>query len=61
MKQFRFLATTLAASMALFLSSCGSGDEKKTEETITDSSQAKQPEATPEKTPDKLTNGLRGT
>ena len=36
MKQVRFLATTCAASMLIFLSSCGSGDDKKTEEPTTD-------------------------
>ena len=59
MKQFRFLATTLAASMSLFLFSCGSGDdEKKAEEKTTDStSQVKPTESTPEiTTPAKLTN-----
>src|SRR5258706_14271558 len=48
MKQFRFLAITVAASMSLFVSSCGSGDnEKKADEKKTDSSQAKPAEAPP--------------
>ena len=38
MKQFKFLQTlTLSVSMAFLLFSCGSGDEKKTEATTTDS------------------------
>ena len=35
MRQIQFLATTFAASMLIVLSSCNSGDEKKTEETTT--------------------------
>ena len=35
MKQVRILATSVAASMLIFLYSCGSGDEKKAEETTT--------------------------
>jgi len=56
MKQFRLLATTLAASMVFFLSSCGSGNEKKTEEKASDSSTVKPAETAPETAPDKLTN-----
>ncbi len=44
MKQVRFLATTFAASMLIFLYSCGSGDNKKTEETTTDTTAEKVPE-----------------
>jgi hypothetical protein len=40
MKQVRFLATTFAAGTLIFLFSCGSGDNKKTEETTTDTSTA---------------------
>ena len=48
MKQFRFLATTLAASMSLFLFSCGSGDsEKKPEDKMPDSTQTKTTETPP--------------
>ena len=35
MKQVRFLAITFAASMLIFLSSCGSADDTKTDETTT--------------------------
>ena len=46
MKQVRFLATTFTASMLFLLSSCGSGDDKKTEETTTtaDTTATKAPE-----------------
>jgi hypothetical protein len=47
MKPSRFLATTLAASMSLFLFSCGSGDGKKADEKTADSSQTKQVEPPP--------------
>jgi hypothetical protein len=40
MKQVRFLATTIAASMLIFLYSCGSGDEKKADETTKDTTTA---------------------
>ena len=54
MKQVRFLATTFAASLLIFLFSCGSGDNKKTEETTTDTTTA---EKVPETTaPAKLSN-----
>ena len=52
MKQVRFLATTFATSILIFLSSCGSADDKKTDETTTtaDTTVAKAPEpATPVK------------
>jgi hypothetical protein len=49
MKQVRFLATTFAASILIFLSSCGTADDKKTEETTTDT--AKAVETVPEPTP----------
>lgn len=52
MKQFRFLATTLAASMFLFLFSCGSGDsEKKPEDKMPDSTQTKTAETPTPPTP----------
>ena len=44
MKQVRFLATTFAASMLIILSSCGSGDDKKTEEKTTETAVEKVPE-----------------
>jgi hypothetical protein len=44
MKPFQFLATPLAASMLLFLSSCNSGSEKKATETTTDSTAKTTPE-----------------
>src|SRR4029078_7037283 len=54
MKQVRFLATTFAASLLIFLFSCGSGNNKKTEETTKDTTTAeKVPETT---TPAKLSN-----
>jgi hypothetical protein len=53
MKQVRFLATTFAASMLIFLSSCGSDDDKKTEEKTTETAVEKVPETTP---PAKLSN-----
>jgi hypothetical protein len=54
MKQVRFLATTFAASMLFFLFSCGSGDNKKTEGTTTDTTTVeKVPETT---TPAKPSN-----
>jgi hypothetical protein len=49
MKQFRFLTTTIAASMALFLFSCNSGDDKKDTEITPDTTTAKTPETTPAK------------
>ena len=57
MKQLRFLAMALAAtSMSLFLSSCGSGDDKKTEEAKTDTSSQKPQEPPPPPTPVKPSN-----
>src|SRR5882724_1734483 len=47
MKPSRFLAATLAASLSMFLFSCGSGDGKKADEKAPDSSQTKQVEPPP--------------
>ena len=49
MKQLRFLATILAATLTFVLFSCGSGGEKKTEETATDTSKTRPSETTAEK------------
>lgn len=63
MKRFKFLTTvTIALSMALFLSSCGSGGDKKADETATDTTAktttdttaVKPPEPTPAPRPFKL-------
>lgn len=53
MKQFKFLTTiTVAASMGLFLFSCGSGGDQKANEPAVDTTAAvKAPEPTPEPTP----------
>ena len=53
MKQLRFFATTIAAGILVFLSSCGSDDDKKTEEKTTETPVEKTPETTP---PAKLSN-----
>jgi hypothetical protein len=55
MKKFRFLATAFAAIMTLLLVSCGSGENKKTEVSATDTSKTNTTESTPEKTPDGTT------
>ncbi|MFI5128950.1 MAG: hypothetical protein ACHQFX_03115 [Chitinophagales bacterium] len=55
MKQLRFLATILAATLTFVLFSCGSGGEKKTEETSTDTSKTQPSETTAEKTPESTT------
>src|SRR6266700_694868 len=47
MKQVRFLATTIAASMLIILFSCGSGNEKKADETTKDTTAEKIPETAP--------------
>ena len=47
MKQVRFLATAFAASTLIFLSSCGSDDDKKTDEKTTETAVEKTPETTP--------------
>jgi hypothetical protein len=55
MKQVRFLATTIAACMLIFLYSCGSGDEKKAEETTTkDTTAEKMPETIAPAKPDNV-------
>jgi hypothetical protein len=52
MNQFKFLAPiTVAVSMTLFLFSCNSGEEKKTDETTADTTAVKAPEPTPTPTP----------
>jgi hypothetical protein len=59
MKQLRFLATAMVAtSMSLFMSSCGSGDNKKTDETATttDTATKKTEEVTPPPPPPKPSN-----
>ena len=55
MKQVRFLATSFAVSMLFFLSSCGSADDTKTEDTTATAATTaeKAPEST---TPAKLSN-----
>src|SRR6266487_5590934 len=52
MNQFKFLAPiTVAASMTLFLFSCNSGEEKKADETTSDTTAVKAPEPPPTPTP----------
>ena len=46
MKQVKFLAATIVAGMLIFFYSCGSGDEKKTDETTKDTTAEKVPETT---------------
>ena len=66
MKRFKFLTTiTIAFSMALFLSSCDSGGDKKADETVadtsattTDTSAVIPPETTPAPKPFKVLNIL---
>ena len=53
MKQFKFLAATIAAvSMTLFLSSCGSGGGNKTNETATDTTTTTTANTTTAKAPE---------
>ena len=56
MKQVQLLATTFAASMLIVLSSCNSGDEKKTEETTTTTNTAAEtvPETKPPAKPSNI-------
>src|SRR5688572_17315140 len=49
MKQVRFLASTFATSMLILLSSCGSGDDTKTEDTTATATTTT--ETAPEPTP----------
>jgi hypothetical protein len=57
MKQLKFLAVALiATSMSLFLSSCGSGDDKKAEEAKNDTSTQKPQEPPPPPVPVKPSN-----
>ena len=51
MKQVRFLATTFAASMVIFLSSCGSADNTTTEESTSTADSNTAVDNTPETTP----------